>query len=180
MMPAKAELSLAFRLHSRNGCMVEYLLAQPHRCSPFDLLTILQEPSNAEGIKQKAGCLHSPIAVQFMTENPDLAGKDSRVQILVICIVSRTDISNLESLHAWIRRVLHTRVQTHGLSLDDCSALWVLRRQRSALPDGPPASRKRKQPADDQAQNQPEPKPKPKRKPRKMCHNSYHLFCRQA
>jgi hypothetical protein len=157
--------------------MVEYLLAQPHRCSPMNIFLALHDPSMGRQIQQMRSCLFSELAHEFMGENPDLGCKETRVKLMLACLLSRTDISNLESLHGWIRRVLHTRVQTHGLSLDDCSALWILRRNRDGLaePKQPETSSKRKQPDAAAAACTPA---KPKRRKPKNCHNSYQLFCR--
>ena len=101
---------------------------------------------------------------------------NSRIDLYMLMMLSRTDTSNLESLMALIRRLLKSRQQTHGLSMNDLNAAWCLQRQRSKLPDntGSGSKQLRKRPAamvdDAEAATA---------KKLKLATNSWHLHCRQ-
>ena len=97
------------------------------------------------------------------------------MKMFVLVLAGSCDISRLEALHAWVRKHLVLRAQTHGLNIDDLGAFWVFGRNRSCLRragGGKPPIRKR--PAA-QAQS-PE---QPAAKKAKFKANSWNLFCRQ-
>ena len=168
--------ALAFKLQSRAGCMIEQLLAAPHRLSPFDLFLVLIHPEKGPALAELAECLQHPLVESFVQEyGASLGNMESRMKIFLLLLKSKTNICKLESLHAWIRRILHMRIQTHGLTLREASAMWCCKRQRARLPRTPKTCKKRPAAATDMDMAKPKQKltPKPKQ-------NGWHLWCRQA
>ena len=171
----ESRVASAFKTISRAGCMVEELLAAPHRRSPFDLYKVIVQPEAGPTLAELPKCMQHEVVQDFVHEyGSKLGNMESRMKLFLLMLSSRTDISQLESLHALIRRMIHMRVQTHGLSMKDLSALWCCRKQRRSLPQDMPGSKRKALTCDDAA-------PEDSAKKRKTGHqNSWHMFCRQV
>ena len=173
--PTEKIQACAFKLISRAGCMVEYLLRHPHTASQFDCFNVVYNRTLAPGLIAKATAapcmLHPSVLALVSRYGKDFGNDDSVMELFLIMHSTRTDISNLESLHALVRRILQSRQQTHKLDLVDTNSSWVLERQRSDLPQ-PGLKMKRSQSAPDLSQ--------PALKKQKNHTNSWHLWCRQA
>ena len=158
--------------------MVEELLASPHRLSQFDLFRVLTEPELGPRLAQLPRCRQHPFLAIFVDEyGTELGNMESRMKLFVLLLKSRTSISRLEALHAWIRRIIHMRIHTHGLTLREASALWCCKRQRARLP------REAKAATTSSKRQQAEPEedaPKAKQRKTVSHFNGWHLFCRQA
>jgi hypothetical protein len=171
----------AFKLISRAGCMVEYLLRYPHTLSPFDSFLLLHDPTLGPTLAAKATeaecMLHPSVLSLTRTYGENLGNLDSRMHIYMLMLMSHTDISHLESLHALIRRMLKSRLHTHGLDLIDCNSAWSLQRNRSGLPEDQTGGRKR--PLSESAPEQ-QSAANEQRSTKRSHTNSWHLWCRQA
>ena len=168
--------TLAFRLVSRAGCMVDQLLREPHKCSPFDCFLTLFDESQASKIAATPECLLHPAVKELVDKyGADFGNLESRAHLFLVALITRLDISNLESLHGLIRRLLKQRVQTHGLSMLDTNAAWCIRRHRSRAPRTTNAFGKRSAAAAQVSKDDSSAKPSKKRKT-----NSWNLFCRQV
>jgi hypothetical protein len=161
-----------FMVMSCVGCLVEELLRQRHRLAPWITLAILWDIDAASQILSMPRCLFDQLSRELIDEG-NFGDLESRMKVFALVLAGRCDISNLESLHAWVRKQIMKRVQTHGLCIEDLGALWVFGRNRSSLPraQGEPATRTRKA-----APPEGEPEPKQQKKCRS---NSWNLFCRR-
>jgi hypothetical protein len=173
----EATAARAFILVSRAGCMVEQLLATPHRLGLHKYFLILHQPELGPQLASEPKCMIHPAFESLVTlYGQELGNRESRMQLLLILILTRTDISHLESLHAWIRRLLHSRCQTHGMSLADASANWVLRRHTRSVELCEPVKRNVRT-----AKLLPDgAEPATKRRNTGGHENSWNLFCRQG
>jgi hypothetical protein len=172
----EAQQAACFDGMSRAGCMVEEFLRSKHLLSPYNCFHIVWDESAGPRIYAIDSCLHDPTIKELIDEFGEALGNDeSRMVIMTVLLISRCDVSNLESLHAWIRRMIHQRVQTHGLCMEDLSALWCLARHRLKLPPDMVA------PDLEQKQDEacPEDLQPPLKKPKAAnSTNSWNLFCR--
>ena len=129
--------ALIFKLMSRSGCMVEELLRGPHRLAPFKTFQAMWDADAAEKISlPESRCLLDPTSQKLVHGSGGTFGdEESMLKLYCLALKSKTDIDHLESLHAWVRKVLVVRTQGWGMCMEDLSALWVLGRHRSSLPD---------------------------------------------
>jgi hypothetical protein len=152
-------------------------VTSPSHMQPIHFFKLLYDPSLAAGFMRTfadSPCkLHPAVRSMVSHYGKDLGNFDSRADIYVLMLLSRTDTSNLESLMGLIRRILKSRQQTHALSIGDTNASWCLHRQRTKVPDTcmvvAPSS-KQEQPVEDG----------PPAKRQKKSTNSWNLFCRQG
>ena len=164
-------VATTFKTISRAGCMVEELLAAPHKLAPFNLFKVLFKPEEGPAVARRRDCeqCRHPLVEHYAQQYGDQLGcLQSRMQLYLLLSKGATDISKLEALHAWIRRLIFSRPQTHGNSLEHISAHWCCRRHRAGLPP-----EKRQAPVQSIEEELPA-KKKQKR------HNGFHLYCRQV
>ena len=163
-----------FMVMSRVGCMVEELLRQRHRLAPWITVAILWDPDAAARILEMPRCLLDELTCDLIDAG-DFGGMESRMKMFALALADQCDISNLEALHAWVRRHLLNRAQTHGWNFEELGALWVFGRNRSSLRRAETHEPEiLKRPA---GQSPDEPCTK---KPKNENHtNSYNLFCRR-
>ena len=165
--------ALAFRLISRSGCMVEELLRDPHTRSKFSVFKVLYDGSVGSSISSTPDCLLHP-AVRELVEvySEDFGCTESKMHLYLLAILSKTDVGDIECLHAVVRRLLAQRIQTNGRSMPDACAEWVLRGHRMSECGFEDRVSKRKPDCNPEGQ--------PPAKKLKFCANSWHLFCRQV
>ena len=166
-------VATVFKTISRAGCMVEELLAAPHKLAPFNLFKVLFKPEEGPAVATRHDCeqCRHPLVEHYAQQYGDQLGcLQSRMQLYLLLSKGVTDISKLEALHAWIRRLIYSRPHTHGNSLEHVSAHWCCKRHRAGLP---PEKRKAPVQCIEDEPNVPA-KKKQKR------HNGFHLYCRQV
>ena len=116
-----------FVLMSRVGCMAEELLRQRHRLAPWIVFRILWDPDAAAQILEMPRCLLDELMLDLVADG-NFDGLEARLKVFCIAICSRTDVSNVEALHAWVRKRIVKRVQTQSISMEDLGAQWVFGR----------------------------------------------------
>ena len=123
-----------FRLCSRSGCLVEEMIAFPNRLFPIRIFLLIRRPELAAHFRTLPDCVLGPFAVDFLRQNPDLGSLLSRLRLVVIALVLRTDIVTVEVLHAAIRRWLMALSQhTHKMEFSDCDDLWLMKMLRRRM-----------------------------------------------
>lgn len=119
--------SLTFRLISRSGCLVESLLAGPHRRFPTRLFQLLARPELATEMSSAPKCLFDPWTAEMHRLHPSFSGPVFLERLAMVADLLPKDISHLESRHATLRRALWlASVQTHKMAFADLSAQWCL------------------------------------------------------
>lgn len=119
--------ALIFCLISRAGGAVFDLLAAPQRTFPLKLFRLLAEPALAGELASAPDCVLDPWSAEMRRMHPSFAGPEFNQKLVLLGQVLMKDISQLESKHATIRRLLLTAsVQTHVPSLQDLSSQWSL------------------------------------------------------
>ena len=127
--------ALAFVMVGRSGCLVQELLVYPHTCWPHRFFGILHDDSVAQELEDARPCTMDAATERFRTKfSGALDTFVAKLYIYVVSLLGYSDIAHVEALHAIIRRLIKRRVQTHGLSMADASAGWLLGRQRSRMP----------------------------------------------
>jgi hypothetical protein len=120
--------SLVFRILNRMAGLVHKHLRKPHLQMPFQLFRLIKEPGLAHTFRQLRPCMLDDFARDFMHEC-DISTELARHRLVLICKLAYTDISNIEALHATIRRHLHGRsCQTWKVGFKSASTDWLLRR----------------------------------------------------
>ena len=172
----EAAQSRVFVLMSRIGCLVQQLLIHPHSLMPWQTLAILWDPEAAARITSMPRCLLDQLTLELV-EAGGFGEMDSKMVVFAMCIAARTDISNLESLHAWVRKHIVARIQCPGMNIDDLGAYWVFGRNRSSLHENRETNQHvKKRPASQMSQDKHD-EPSANKKPKKHKGNSWNLFC---
>ena len=121
--------NLAFRLMSRAGASVYYLISVRHLKFPLRLFLLLVDASMAEELLAEAEkpCLLDEFSQAFIARFKDvgLGSAEALASLRAIALVLRLDISDLESLHASLRRLLKATPQTKVMDERVLSAMWV-------------------------------------------------------
>ena len=162
--------ALIFKLMSRAGCMVEELLRSQHLLAHFSTFQAIWDRTAATRIAAVSRrCLLDPMSLELVSKykEEEFGNDESRLKLFCIALKARTDISHLESLHAWVRKCLVLRTQGWGMTMPDLSAIWTLGRHRSNMP-------KSRSPSDGQGEEECE---EPMQKQPRT--NSWNLFCRR-
>ena len=116
--------------------MVEELLRSKHLLAPFKTFQVISDPAAAQQISApESKCLLDPASLKLVNDSgQDFGNLESRLKLFCLALKSKTDISHLESLHAWIRKCLVLRTQGWGMDMATLSSLWTLGRNRSIIP----------------------------------------------
>lgn len=128
------KVGLAFRMVSRAGCLINMEYVFKHSRFPFALFIVVKNPHMAPTIKDLPQCLRCPFSAEFMS-SWDIEEERARCMLLLICKVSKVNISDIECRHAWARRLL-ARCQTHKMKHEDFVVNWLgfrLRKRKEAL-----------------------------------------------
>ena len=128
-----AHRALAFKILSRQGCLVEQLLAFPHRQFPVCLFRLLNNPELADEFVAVPECLKDPWALKVQESHPTLSGPQMHQTLLLHAELMSTSIAVIEAKHASVRRQLKSRsVQTWSLQASTASAEWVAQLTRKS------------------------------------------------
>eukprot|EP00971_Amphidinium_carterae_P343627 6483489-Amphidinium_carterae.2 len=126
--------SRAFRMLSRQGCMVQQQLVHLHSRFPYRMFKLISRSTTPQDILAVPPCVLDPWSMALITQFPTLTGAAFEATLHAHALVASTTVAGIESRHSSIRRHLVTRsVQTHPLPAHSLSAQWVLQNQRSAL-----------------------------------------------
>lgn len=130
-----AHRSLAFRLLSAAGCLVEETMGHPHRQCPFRLFLLLESDAQAAALQQLPPCMLDEFSAAFIAPHRDepagLSSDTAKAKAALFGHLAKTDIAQIEAQHASVRRRLFARgVQTHAHSLVEVSAERVCDRVR--------------------------------------------------
>ena len=170
--------TLIFKLMSRSGCMVEDLLRRRHRMAPFKTFQAMWDAEAAQEISSpESRCLLDPTSLKLVNDSGGNFGdEESKLKLYCLALKSKTDIDHLESLHAWVRKVLVMRTQGWGMCMQDLSAMWTLGRHRSSMPSSLALATCDEKAKQEEMCEGP-PRKKAKRQPFKQ--NSWNLFTRR-
>ena len=126
---------LCFRVLSRAGCAVHQLLTHVHSGFPFKLFLVLKTPARAQEFMNIPNCLKDCWTLALAESFGDFNSAHFRQFLMLQGMIQQTDISNIESRHASIRRQLVSRsTQTTSLSASTLSAEWVFQNVRARMP----------------------------------------------
>lgn len=119
--------ALAFRLASRAGCMVFELLVVPVGQFPLCLFQVLADPTLAATFARAPACLLDAWSQEVLRRYPGFEGDELLEQLALLSQLLWKDISQIESRHATIRRLLKLAShQTHTQEFQDLSTQWCL------------------------------------------------------
>eukprot|EP00971_Amphidinium_carterae_P178338 3537993-Amphidinium_carterae.1 len=124
---------LAFRVLSRQGCLVEETMVQPHSCYPYAMFGLLTGSKTAGQVLAVPKCVLDPWSTEVCAMFPTLTEMGLYHVLELHCTLASTTIASVESRHSSIRRQLVQRsVQTHVLPLHCLSADWLFQNIRAA------------------------------------------------
>lgn len=136
--------TMAFKMVSAAGGAAWELVDRPRTGYPWRLFLVLDDPSFAETVlaeHARSKCLFDAWSDEFVQHySEDLQRPTSLafVELHVIAAMAKEDMSQIESLHAILRRYIVARsVQTQGIRLDELSCYFVSRilRNRNKMVD---------------------------------------------
>ena len=113
---------LIFRLLSKLGCAMEWYLCRPARAFPSKVFTIIENPGAAAGLDgamRECPDLLDPWVQELMELHGSSASPDFVAKVTAIGLEVHSCITGVETRHASLRRLVHSRVQTHKLVIPD-------------------------------------------------------------
>ena len=132
---------LLFRLVARVSAVLHQLLRYPRRHFPYMLFSCLsREDADIQAVRQAQPCLLDDFSEYFLRTFPQnttdeedgICGSRAQAILSLTALLALVDISNVESKHATIRRVLEaSSVQTWRASLAKLSAEFAVRQNCS-------------------------------------------------
>lgn len=122
------KVGLAHRMLSRAGALVYKDLQLLHERFPFKLFLLIKHPGLGKSLKQEAACSMDPFTLDFVGKY-DLEDPCTRHVLLLLAMMMRTSIADIECKHAALRRML-ARVQARGIELEALATAWVGQRAR--------------------------------------------------
>ena len=124
--------ALAFRCISRMGCSHHKLLATRHQKFPFRVFLLLRSPSRSDEFSKVPNCLLDSWTKKLKALYPSLEGDEFLYVLETIAKLLKVDITNVESRHASVRRMLVCRsTQTHPMGFGDLSGQWLFQQLRN-------------------------------------------------
>jgi hypothetical protein len=132
-----------------NSGPLRQTLSFKHMRPPFTTFLLLEQPEWRERILAMRPCLLDNWTRWLLGLYPTLEGDECQTYMYLVALLLKVDISNVESTHASIRRLLTLlSVQTHVVSLDALSAQFFCQQyrtlQRKNQRDGVAAKGKRR------------------------------------
>ena len=125
---------LAFRLHSRIGCLIEVLLVHKHRSMPIAIFLLINHPEKAHEFSVLPICLHTRFTADLLAKYPSLSGPEFLAVLMSKAKLIFIDIGGVEARHASIRRHLHVKsCQTHVQDFIDVSCDWICQQKRKSV-----------------------------------------------
>jgi hypothetical protein len=126
---------LAFAMISRALCGVQANLHTPSKGYPLRLFRLLV-PADRHIVAEELGkgrpCMLDTFTTKFVdTFRGRLLSDESLACLTVLGTLVDLDVSEIECLHASIRRLLHSRVQTWSKQIGDVSSDWMTARSRN-------------------------------------------------
>ncbi|CAK0908812.1 unnamed protein product, partial [Prorocentrum cordatum] len=127
--------SLILRMLARIGCAVAELLRLPHRRFHNRLFMLLSDPTLYDVFKHEPRCVLGEWSYAMLQQwDEDSDGADVLMQLRLLALLIKKDISKIETMHATIRRLLvGMSVQTHSVEGPILCSKWVcdnVRRRR--------------------------------------------------
>ena len=119
--------SLAFRLLSRMGSCVQFMLKLPHSRFPFRLFLLLEDPSLSEVFACAKPCELDDFSKGFLEtfREKGLFHPDALMALWCAALMMKVDISEIEARHASLRRLLRRSPQAPAVADTQLSATWV-------------------------------------------------------
>ena len=112
--------SLAFRMSARLGAATYFYATIPHRCAPYSIFRLLDNPSSVGSLLSLKPCQLDSYTKSHLQSFPtadDLLSVPSLVQLRAVASLVEVDIAARECGHAHCRRVKELRsVQTHPIA----------------------------------------------------------------
>ena len=119
----------AFRAISRAGCATHQVLRFEHRRCPYTLFKLLT--GSVSEVLDLSPCLHDELTAGYLKQYPSRAAVSSpegRSTLQTLALAIDTDISQMESRHAVVRRLTVLRsLQTWAASLEDINVRWAMK-----------------------------------------------------
>eukprot|EP00971_Amphidinium_carterae_P329392 6461808-Amphidinium_carterae.2 len=123
-----------FVLLSRLGCLVEDLLAFPHRQMPCQLFSLLNQPEQHDILVKVPACMQDQFTRGILKQWPTLTGTACLSTLRLHACHQMVDISQVEALHGSIRRQVFVKsTQTWSIALKQVSSEYLFQRFRSQL-----------------------------------------------
>ena len=124
--------ALAFRCVARLGCAHHKILASRHQRFPFRTFLSLLDPTKADDLASVPECVLDDWTKRLKQLYPTFSGFEFRQALYSVGLVTRVCVSNIESRHASVRRILTARsVQTHPMAFPDLSGQWLFQQFRT-------------------------------------------------
>eukprot|EP00971_Amphidinium_carterae_P101796 2014786-Amphidinium_carterae.6 len=124
--------SLAHRLIARSGACVYQLLFQQHDKFPTKLMELIDSPGKSHEFAMISSCLKDDWTQALQQEYPTLNHPHLIAILVSQCSGQPTNIAEIESKHASVRRQIVSRiVQTWRCGIAQSSAQWILQNCRS-------------------------------------------------
>eukprot|EP00971_Amphidinium_carterae_P349560 6491080-Amphidinium_carterae.1 len=102
--------SRAFRMLSRQGCMVQQQLVHLHSTFPYRMFKLLSKSAKPEDILGTPLCVLDDWSSAMLTKFPALSGPEFEATLTSHAMVACTTVAGIESRHSSIRRHLTTRI----------------------------------------------------------------------
>ena len=119
--------ALAFRLLSRQGCLIHLDLQVPHGLPPFTLFSILHTPELADAVANTPPCMLDEWSKAVLRKYPTLRGEECFCFLETHAAIAATNTAPIESRHSSLRRQLVGRsLQTWPMALPILSAEFLL------------------------------------------------------
>ena len=123
--------ALAFRVLSRQGCLIHIDLRVPHRMPPFTLFRVLRSEDMAQVVASTPPCLLDEWSARILQRYPTLVGEECKEVLHTHAKLASTNTAPIESRHSSLRRQLLGRsMQTWAMSFPVLSAEFLLQGSR--------------------------------------------------
>ncbi|CAE7503565.1 unnamed protein product, partial [Symbiodinium microadriaticum] len=123
--------TLLFKMASRAVCALQVLLVSCRACCPYALFACMYGEESARFFYDMKPCQRDALAAAWVRSFPDAPSSQSELAqdlLTALALLLDVDISQIESQHASIRRVLMARsFQTHPMAFQDLSADLTIR-----------------------------------------------------
>ena len=104
-----------------------------HRLPPYDLLRLVADQSGHLDVRNRCTEIRDPYSTSFVdywSVNGGLVCAAALLELAIMIVFGRTNTCRIESLNAFLRRLVSCRTQTHVMSLLDLSTRFILSRVR--------------------------------------------------
>ena len=122
--------SQAFRVSSRMGCLVEYLLIAPAKLAPVSTFKLLSDPAWAETLSIQTPCMQDSFTYHFVQQYAEeLTSLEALASLRLVAQTCATETVQIEWGHGRVQRLLGAASHhTHAPHLKYINAQWLCHR----------------------------------------------------